>query len=177
MTASTEYCKALFEITEELSTSDTVRDQISTVKTALCDAPDFVKLLDTPALSREERVSLIDKAFSDIDEHLSNLLKILAEKHSAYLIPKIADEYLTLYDQSRGIIQVSVISARPLSDGQKERLASKLEAETGKKICLTATVDPAVLGGMKIRYSGVQLDGTVKTRLDSFGDSLKSIVI
>ena len=30
---------------------------------------------------------------------------------------------------------------------------------------------------MKLRYSGVQLDGSVKTRLDKFEDALKNTVI
>jgi F0F1-type ATP synthase delta subunit len=34
-----------------------------------------------------------------------------------------------------------------------------------------------VLGGVAIRYSGVQLDGTVKRRLDDLAKSLEKTVI
>ena len=46
-----------------------------------------------------------------------------------------------------------------------------------KTIILTNTVDPSILGGVKLRYLGVQLDGSVKTRLDKFEDALKNTVI
>ena len=46
---------------------------------------------------------------------------------------------------------------------------------TGKKIILTNTVKPEILGGVMLRYSGIQLDGSVKSRLDAFSRSLKNL--
>ena len=54
---------------------------------------------------------------------------------------------------------------------------AKLSAMTGKKIILKNTISPEILGGVKLRYSGIQLDGSVKTRLDKFEASLKNTVI
>ena len=46
---------------------------------------------------------------------------------------------------------------------------------TGKKIILKNTVKPEILGGVMLRYSGIQLDGSVKSRLDAFERSLKNL--
>ena len=46
---------------------------------------------------------------------------------------------------------------------------------TGKKIILKNTVKPEILGGVMLRYSGIQLDGSVKARLDGFAKSLKNL--
>jgi len=56
-------------------------------------------------------------------------------------------------------------------------MAEKLASTTGKKIIIKNTVTPEILGGVKLRYSGKQLDGSVKTRLDKFEQSLKNTVI
>ena len=64
-----------------------------------------------------------------------------------------------------------------LSDEQKKKLAAKLATITGKKIIIKNTVSKEILGGIQIRYSGKQIDGSIKTRLDSFEKSLKKIVI
>ena len=45
------------------------------------------------------------------------------------------------------------------------------------RIIVKNTVSPEILGGVKLRYSGIQLDGSVKTRLDKFEASLKNTVI
>ena len=60
---------------------------------------------------------------------------------------------------------------------QLDAMKAKLAKITGKHIIIKNTVDPTILGGVKIRYSGIQLDGSVKTRLDKFEEGLKNTVI
>ena len=69
------------------------------------------------------------------------------------------------------------MTAVAMSEGQIAALKAKLIAETGKKIIIKNTVDPTILGGVKLRYSGKQIDGSVKTRLDAFSESLKNIIV
>ena len=177
MASSTQYTKALFEITEELGTTERVLAELKAAESLFKSSPEYPKLLDTPAVSKEERVGLVDEAFGSFDTHLTNLIKILSERHSTYLIPKISEEYSVLYDTSRGIERAVAISARPMSADQLSRLRAKLESMTGKTVKLENTVDPTILGGLKVRISGKQLDGSIKTRLDSFENSLKELVI
>lgn len=177
MTAAKEYAKALFLLTEEEHNTEKAVEDVKAVKAAVGANPDYVKLLDTPALERGERVALADKAFAGVCESLMNLIKILAECHKAHLVLRVADEYLALYDESRGIERVEAITAVPLTQAQTVALESKVSALTGKKAVVKNTVDPKILGGMKLRYSGYQLDGSIKRRLDGFEEKLKTIIL
>ena len=76
-----------------------------------------------------------------------------------------------------GILEVCVLSAVALNEGQKNRLTEKLATLTGKKITLLCRVDPTVLGGIRLRYDGLQVDGTVQGHLEMLGKSLKNTVI
>lgn len=171
------YGDALFEIACELGKVETVMDDLTTVAAALFAEPDYVKLLDTPALAREERVGLVEESFSTLDRDLVNLLKLLSERRLAYMIPRICDAYTSSYDELHGIERVEAISSIPLTAVQSERLADRLGAITGKQIVVNNTVDPSILGGMKLRYMGKQIDGSLKTRLDGFEQSLKDLII
>lgn len=177
MASSKQYGKALFEITEELGTTERVLADISAVAALFSSSPEYPKLLDTPAVAKEERVELVEQALGTLDENLVNLIKILSEQHSAHLLEKIAREYSALYDETRGIERAEAVSALPMSKEQMEKLTAKLEGMTGKKIKLKNTVDPSILGGLKVRFSGKQLDGSIKSRLDSFEESLRELVI
>ena len=177
MTGAREYGKALFEITEELHKSDAALADVEIAKRLFLDSPEYVKLLDSPAISKEERVDLCDKAFSGIDQNLLNLIKILIEKRDTRLFTKVAREYYALYDESRGILRVEAVTAIPLSDSQRDAMTKKLSLSLRKTVVLTNTVDRSTLGGVTLRYSGVQLDGSVKTRLDKFEQALKNTVI
>ena len=172
-----EYGKALFLLTEEEGSTERVAMDVRCLRGIFKDNPDYPKLLDTPALSKAERVKLVDASLSSLDTALVNTVKILAEGHLSYLTVKMADAYLALYDSTRGIERVEAVTARPLDKAQTERLTARLAAMTGKRIVIKNTVDPSILGGMKLRYSGTQLDGSVRTRLDALEGSLSGIVV
>ena len=172
-----EYAKALFDLTEELGTTDAVREQVIAVKEIFKQNPDYAKLLDTPALPKEERLGLIDAAFVSFDTTLLNLLKIVCEARQTFAIDRLTSAYLAEYDVSRGIERVSAITATAMTEAQRETMRSALEAKTGKTIIIENTVDKSILGGVKLRYMGRQLDGSLKTRLEVFEKKLQDMVL
>lgn len=172
-----EYAKALFELTEELGSTGTVRDEFIALGKIFGENPEYTKLLDTPALSKEERLGLIDDAFSSLDGMLLNLLKMLCEARQTYAIDRLISAYLAEYDLSRGIERVSAITATAMTEQQRNALRTALEAKTGKTIIIENTVDKSILGGVKLRYMGRQLDGSLKTRLDVFEKKLQDTVL
>jgi F-type H+-transporting ATPase subunit delta len=172
-----EYGKALFLLTEETRTTKTVAEELLGVKKLLCENPRYIKLLDTPALAKEEKLALVDRAFASLDGNLLNFLKILCEKHAVYQLPRVADVYAALYDEARGIERVEAVTAVAMTEKQLSALTNKLAALTGKSIVIRNTIDPTILGGVVLRYAGTQLDGSLRARLESFEKSLKDLVI
>ena len=172
-----EYGKALFLLTEEERTTKTVAEELLGVKKLLCENPRYIKLLDTPALAKEEKLALVDRAFASLDGNLLNFVKILCEKHAVYQLPRVADVYAALYDEARGIERVEAVTAVAMTEKQLSALTNKLAALTGKSIVIRKTIDPTILGGVVLRYAGTQLDGSLRARLESFEKSLKDLVI
>ena len=172
-----EYGKALFLLTEEDGTTAAVAEELEAVRKILGENPRYEKLLDTPALAKDEKLLLIDRAFSSLNENLVNLLKILCKKHSVYRLPKIAGAYAALYDEARGIERVEALTAIAMTPRQIDALAEKISRMTGKTAVVKNTVDPAVLGGVVLRYAGKQFDGSVRARLSALEKSLKEIVL
>lgn len=177
MTDAKEYGKALFLLTEEENVTDTVLADLKIAKEVLLQNPAYEKLLDTPALPKSEKIALIDESFASLHEILVNFIKILCEKRAIYHFSKAADEYLKLYDETRGIERVEAVTAVAMTKAQCDALTKKLAANLGKTIIIKNTVDKSILGGVKLRYAGIQIDGSVQKRLESFEKSLKNIVI
>ena len=172
-----EYGKALFLLTEEDGTTETVAEDLKTVRKLLRENPRYVKLLDTPALAKEEKLYLIDCAFAVLHESVRNLTKILCEKHSVYQLSRVAEYYAVLCDEARGIMRAEVLTAVAMTEKQISALTARLSSLTGKTVVIKNTVDPGILGGAVLRYEGKQLDGSLKARLDGFEKSLKEIVV
>ena len=177
MINAVEYGRALFMLTEEVGNTEKVREDVHILLAVLKENPDLVNLLDTPAVSKDERLGVIDAALASLDENLTSLVKILAERREAHSLSKVLDAYLAVYDEARGIERVEAVTALPLTEAQTERLKAKLEKQTGKTVIIKNTVDPSILGGIKLRYMGIQLDGSLKSRLDSFERVLTDMII
>ena len=177
MSGALNYANALFSLSEELGTSESVLADLNATSDILKSYPEYVNLLDTPAVSVPEKLALIDKAFKSVTETVVSIIKILAEKHSVYLLFEITKAYSALYNESRGICNAEIISAVALTDAQTQKLKEKLENMTGKTIIIKNTVDTSILGGIKLRYLGKELDGTLKARLSAIEKSLKNTII
>lgn len=177
MTDAKEYGKALFELAEESGRTEKMLGELETVSKALAENPQYAVLLDTPALPKEEKLGLADEAFSGADEYILNLVKILCEKRSVYLFGNICEEFFALYREARGIVRAVAITAVLMTEGQTAAMKKKLEDITGKTVEIVNELDRSILGGVVLRYSGVQLDGSVKSRLDEFKKNLSNIVM
>ena len=175
MARKNEYANALFMLASEESAVEAVKEDVDSASLAFKENPDYIKLLDTPALTKAEKLSLIDDALSSLCYSVKNLIKILCETHLVHTFKEIASAYLALYDDYFGIERAEAVTAVPLTDEQENAITQRLAEMTGKKIILKNTVNPEILGGVMLRYSGIQLDGSVKTRLDSFAQSLKNL--
>ena len=177
MIETKEYAKALFLLAEEREAMQLIREDLMRVEAALKEAPDYISLLDSPALSREEKEGLIDEAFASVDGDLRSFLKLLCQKHALYTLPKTAEAYGVLCDESLGIIRAEAITAVPLTAEQSARLTERLAQKTGKTVILENTVDASVLGGVRLRFMGKQWDFSLKDRLETIRESLAGFAL
>ncbi len=139
--------------------------------------PEYMALLDTPALSKEQRVSLLDETFGSLSAYHLNFLKILCEKHGIKQYAACADGYKTRFDEAHGILRATAITAVAMTENQCSSLTKKLEGMTGKTVYLENVVDPKVLGGVTLRFGGMQLDGSLQSRLDELRQSLMGTIV
>lgn len=171
------YADALFSLSEERGTTEQVLLDINTLRAVLNENPSYLKMLDSPALSLNERLGLIDGAFSTLSRDLLNTVKLLSEKRLSYILQKVLSAFVLKYENARGIERVEAISSIPLSKERLKRLKEKLEVITKKQIVISNTHDPSILGGIKLRYMGKELDGSIKTKLSDFEKKLSALII
>ena len=176
--AANTYAQALYDLAKEEGLGKTILDELAVLKNVFTENPDYSKLLSTPDLPKQERCGILDAAFRDkVNPYVLNFLKILTEKGYIRQFPQCCDAYRGFYNEDNGILVVKAVSAVALSSEQVEKLTAKLASTTGKTIDLQCSVDPAQLGGLRLSYDGMQVDGTVKNRLDSIGKMLKNTVL
>lgn len=172
------YGKSLYELAREESQEAEIAQQISVLQQSFQQEPAFVRLLSSPNLTKQERCQILDSSFrGKVHPYLLNFLKILTEKNYIRYFSDCCDAYTALYNEDRGILVVTVVTAVPLRKDQADKLTQKLSRITGKEIALCSRVDSEVLGGIRLDYDGQRLDDTVSHRLDAIRDLLSKTVL
>lgn len=172
------YGQALYQLAREESVEETVLQQLQALKQALSQEPEFLTLLDSPTLTKQERCGIVDDSFGDkVHIYVLNYLKLLVEKGYIKHFCESCETYRAQYNRDHGIISVRVVSAVPLREDQVARLTQKLNHLTGKAVELTHVIDPQCLGGIRLDYDGKQLDDTVSHRLESVRKLLKTTLL
>ncbi len=76
MIRAADYGRALFELAWQERKDGEIGEEMARVRTIL-EGPGYCRLLDSPALPREQRLLLLEQAFSSLSPYHLNFLKIL----------------------------------------------------------------------------------------------------
>lgn len=172
------YAQGLYTLAKEEGLTEEILEELKVLSQSFAQTPEFLRLLAAPNVSKAERTGILDESFrGKVQPYVLNFLKLLTEKGYIRHFSHCCDAYREQYNADHGILVVKAVSAVALSDAQKAQLTRKLQIMTGKTVELSCRVDPAVLGGIRLDYDGKQVDGTVKSRLDTVGSLLKNTVL
>lgn len=172
------YAQSIFEIAEENKNIKEVLEELKALNEIFKQNLDFIKLLDTPTVSLNKKLEMIEEIFKDkCSEFVFNFLCVLVERRRFRLFPKMYSEYLALYNDYYNIALVSVTTSIPLDDESRGKIISKLEKVTKKNVSLTEIVDESLIGGIVVNYGNTRLDGSVRTKLSGMKEQIKDIII
>ena len=176
--AANAYGQALYDLAKAEGLADQILTQLLMLEESFGQEPDFLRLLQSANLSKQERCGIIDDSFKgELHIYVVNFLKILTEKNYARHFPGCVQAYRRQYNLDNDILPVTAVTAVALTKEQSDRLSSKLAAITGKKIDMLNRVDPGVLGGVRLDYDGKRLDDTVSNRLEAVRAVLRNTVL
>ncbi len=169
------YAKAIFTVGQEQTKLEEYNDALSGVAGLYVSNPEIVDALTNPLYPVDVREKVMTGIIGsmEVDSVMGNFLSLLVEKKRADILPEIAEEYKIMADEEKNISHGSVISAVELSSELRESVQATLEKLTGKKVELTTSVDPTIIGGIIAKVGDLILDGSIKTQLAGLKDSIK----
>jgi F-type H+-transporting ATPase subunit delta len=169
------YATALFDLAREGRSLDAVSASLATLKATISQSDEFRRLIASPLIGRDEATRAIAAAVPamGLDPLTGNFLGVLAQNRRLGQIDAVIRAFGTLVARHRGQATADVISAHPLDDDQIAALKAKLTQQTGRDVSIDLKVDPAILGGLIVKVGSRQVDGSIRTKLNTLATAMK----
>jgi F-type H+-transporting ATPase subunit delta len=173
VTIARPYAEALYRLASQ---KGAVAEWSSKLEMASVVASDSAMhdVISSPKFTRAdvERVFL-DVMDKDFDEEGQNLIRLLLENGRLTILPEIAAQFEKLKAEQSGLLEAAISSAFPLSDEQVKEMVGMLEKRFSRKVTAQVSVDPELIGGVKINAGDVVIDASVRGQLNNMTFALK----
>ncbi len=124
--------------------------------------------------AQNEAVAMRNAELGNLREQVLNISvavagRILEQNISKTKQKSLVDSFISDLPQgAKGLGgNVEVVSAMPLTASEQRRVSSEVGADEAE-----FSVDPSILGGLIVRWSGGMVDGSVRTQLNQLARSL-----
>lgn len=171
---ATAYAEAWFEASKDAKLEDTVFEEVKALKNGIGDIASLWATLSSPIELTDSKLKIIDALAkkTKISQISEKALKLMAENNRLNIFNLVADEFIRLYYQYKGIVEVFAESAIKLTDIQDKKLKQILEKKLNSPVVINYQVNPQVLGGLAVRFNSYLVDDTIKTKLEKIGQLL-----
>jgi F-type H+-transporting ATPase subunit delta len=140
---------------------------------AIAADPQMADLLGNPRLSREQKLELFFGVGGEkLSAHVRNLVTILVDGARAVLLPDIAAQFESLKRAHESVLKARIVSARPLSDAEREDLVASLARKYGRKVEATVEIDAALIGGARVHVGDEVIHASMRDALAQMAAAL-----
>ncbi len=172
-TIARNYAEALLALARKANALDNWGATMLAVSDAVTTDERLTNFLAAPQVAASDKKKVLAKAFGPVlPRTLLLFLQKLIDNRRQMLIPEIAVEYANLVDETEGRLHAQVTVARETSDADRAAIARQLSDRLGKIVVPHVNVNPAILGGVIVKFGDTVMDGSVRKRLNTLRSKL-----
>ena len=174
-TTANRYARALFDVAlQEKADLAKVEQDLVAAGELFKANKDLRHVAIAANLPDADRIAIVQRVAEQMDAAtpVRKLLVMLAQKRGLNLLPDLSAAFSERLLAHQNIVRAEVKSAAPLSPDKTRALEESLSKVTGKKVELSVSVDPELLGGVVATIGSTVYDGSVRTQLQRMRQEL-----
>ena len=160
------YAEALFSLGLEEKKITKLQDEGKALSEIIHDNEDFLLLIDSRFMSREERQDIASKILKDFDEDIVNFVKVLIANNRTNYIKDVLEAFNSLCNEYKGVKEGLIYSAFPLNKETLNKIKNKISQIEGMGVELISRIDPSLIGGVRVVINSHVYDGSIKNQLE-----------
>lgn len=171
------YGDALFELAISSGKIDEYFEEAKCVVEAIEENEDFIKLLNHPKISKEEKEKVTENIFKDrVSDDITGFLLLMVKKDRQSKMVEALKYFIFKVKEYKKIGVATVTTAIELTGAKKKEIEKKL-MDTTEYVAfeINYIVDKNIIGGMVIRIGDRVVDSSIKTKIYNISRELYNI--
>ncbi|MYM22919.1 F0F1 ATP synthase subunit delta [Duganella sp. FT135W] len=167
-TVARPYAEALFRVAQAGKESFNLAawSELVSELTQIGSHPEVQAFARNPKASASDIVAAFKALVkTPVNTEANNFLTMLVENGRISLLPEIGAQFLALKNAAEGAADAEITSAFELDAAQVSTLIATLEKKFSRKLNPVVTVDPALIGGVRVVVGDEVLDTSVRAKL------------
>ncbi|WP_422647828.1 F0F1 ATP synthase subunit delta [Cupriavidus sp. H18C1] len=166
-TIARPYAEALFRVASEANAGNLgAWSELVSEMGQVAATPEIKALADDPNVPGDKLAELFLSVLkSPVNDEARRFVQLLVDNDRLTVLPEIAEQFHALKNAQEGSADVEITSAFPLDGAPLTDLIASLERKFGRKLVPTVTVDPSLIGGVRVKVGDEVLDTSVRARL------------
>lgn len=173
ITLARPYADAAFQLARATSALGPWQQALDRMAAVAADAQ-MVDCISNPRLLPAQVSQLFLDVVGSVSAEQQNFVRLLVDNDRLQVLPEIRDLYVELKNGQEGVQEADIASAFPLDDATLKNLVAELEARFKCKIQATVSLDPELIGGVRIAVGDQVIDASVRGKLAAMATALQS---
>ncbi len=162
------YAKALFDLALEKNSVNGVYKDMKNIS-LLCVMDEVKSVISNPVIPlRNRKDAIIALAGDRADKLTINFIELIFSNGRGEYLAAAARNFMDLTRRHRGIRQVTLTTAVPVSGEMKKEMAALLDNRNPDTIEFNEHIDRSIIGGFILRVDDSYIDASVRNRLNRF---------
>lgn len=163
-----KYAQALFDAVQPPITHDAILEQLRQLEAFLKKEKKIFHFLSNPINDVSQKYTIAHKIKEAIDLNtlVFKFFNLLLKRNKMDILPGITREYQTLCYEEKGIAVVEITTAMPLDERNRQKLHAAMEEIMKKKIILSYSINPNLIGGIVAKSGSMVYDGSIQRQID-----------
>jgi F-type H+-transporting ATPase subunit delta len=168
------YARAIMDVVASPEKANALRIELARFNEVRKSSAELQELFANPGIELTQKFKITQTIAKrmGISEMAVKVLDVLARNHRMNDLDAIVEALAEMIRQATGTVAAAVQTAHQLSDQEQGDLQRTLEKKAGRKVEVTLTTDPDLIGGFVARIGSEVYDASVAGKIEKFRESL-----
>lgn len=164
--AAIRYAKAVLDLATDSGNVDAVLQDMKGISTTLEGSKDLRLALQSPVIKAIDKKAVLREVFAKTSNETLGLIDILVDNNRAPILSKVAERFVTLYNEQKGLQAATVTTAVAITPELEAKVLAKVTELTGSTdVKLENIVDESIIGGFVLRVGDTQYNASIASQL------------